>query len=159
MRPNSALPIVAAAAALLASGCGGSTSAGSDTMGATGAAEGTVSTSSTGTTVAAGATFDVEWRRVNDQLNNALKDVEDGTAADRVLAAGTILDNCTDAVTNGLDSRADSSDQKQAVQKLRNACGDASQAASALNEGHVDTAKELAKTALADLQEANDLAK
>jgi hypothetical protein len=154
-----ALPVVLAAVALAASGCGGSKSAGSDTSDATGSVAGTVETIGSTTTAEGSASFDVRWQQVNDDLQSGLKQLENGDAADRLVGAATILETCTDAVTDSLGSRADSTDQQQAVSQLRTACADAAQAAQALKDGDEDSAKSLAETALDELAAANESAK
>ena len=153
-----ATPLVLAAVAFGASGCGGGTSAGSDTVGATGDVAGTVDTVST-TTAEGSASFDVRWDRVQTQLSRGLKQLENGDAADKVAGAGTILTTCTDSVTNGLGSRADTADQQEAVSHLRTACKDASEAAAKLKDGDESAAQRLAQTALQELQDANDAMK
>ena len=158
MTHHRATPLVLVALALGASGCGGSSSAGSDTAGATGSVAGTVATVST-TTAEGSASFDVRWKQVQAQLSRGLKQLQSGNAADKVVGAGTILTTCTDAVTNGLGSRADSADQQEAVSQLRTACHDASEAAAKAKDGDETAAERLARSALQELQAANDTAK
>lgn len=146
-----ALPIVLAGAAFLAAGCGGSSSSG--TAGGTGSVAGTVATlsTSTSTTAQGGASFDVQFGKVQRQLEQGLRQLENGNVA----GAGAVLRNCTDTVTKQLGAKAQTSLQQQAVSDLRTACNDVAKAQAAYGKGNTKAAGTYAKSAYMSVQRAS----
>jgi hypothetical protein len=143
MMTKLALPAVLACAALLAAGCGGSSSSG--TSGGTGTVAGTVATlsTSTSTTARGSASFSVQFARVQRQLLRGLRQLRNGNMA----GAGAVLRNCTDTVTKQLGTRAQTDQQQQAVSDLRTACDDVAKAQSAYGNGDTAAAGTYAKNA------------
>lgn len=149
-------PVAAIAAALVAAGCGGGASSGSDKAGATGAVAGTAATvaSGTATTAEGRASFDVRFGRLRRQLANGLDQVKNGNAADKIVGAGTVLDVCGTTVTRQLGARASTPTQQERVSRLRTACADAAQAVASVKHGDTATAERLAGTALQEIDQA-----
>jgi hypothetical protein len=153
---RTALPVVLVGTALATAGCGGTASSGSNTAGATGSVGGTVKTVSTptSTTAEGSASFDVRFRRLRQQLMSGLKQVENGSTADKIVGAGTVLSSCTDTVTNQLGTRAATPKQQEQVSRLRTACSDAANAVAKLKSGDNSAAADLARTALQEAEQA-----
>jgi len=150
------LSVVATGFALVAAGCGGSASSGSNTAGATGTVAGTAATieSPTATTVEGSASFDVRFSRLRQQLASGLEQVKNGKAADKIVGAGTVLDTCSTTVTTQLGARASTPTEQERVSQLRTACADAGQAVAKLKGGDTAAAERLAGTALQEVQQA-----
>jgi hypothetical protein len=150
MTTKLALPIVLAGAAFLAAGCGGSSSSG--TGGGTGSVAGTVATlsTSTSTTAQGSAAFDVQFGKVQRQLEQGLRRLQNGNMA----RAGAVLRNCTDTVTNELGAQAQTSRQQQAVSDLRTACNDVAKAQAAYGNGNTSAAAKYANAAAMSVQRA-----
>lgn len=139
------LPIVLAAVALAAAGCGGSAS----TSAGTGSVAGTVATLPA-TTTSASASFRVQVGAVQRRLHRGLQGLEKGNLAD----AAMLLTTCQNGVTRQLGSRASTASQQQSVADLRTACDDIAKAEAKLRHGDVTVARSLAKDALGQVAQA-----
>jgi hypothetical protein len=150
MTTNLALPAVLACAALLAAGCGGSSSSG--TSGGTGTVAGTVATlsTSTSTTARGSASFALQFAKVQRQLLRGLRELRSGNMA----GAGAVLRNCTDTITKQLGARAQTDRQQQAVSDLRTACTPVARAQSAYGNGDTAAAARYAQNAYRAAQQA-----
>lgn len=150
MMTKLALPAVLACAALLAAGCGGSSSSG--TSGGTGTVAGTVATlsTSTSTTARGSASFALQFAKVQRQLLRGLRELRSGNMA----GAGAVLRNCTDTITKQLGARAQTDRQQQAVSDLRTACTDVARAQSAYGNGDTAAAARYAQNAYRAAQQA-----
>lgn len=139
-------PLLIAVLALVGAGCGTKSAAVNSST--------TVATSPSGTTAAGTVSFDVRFRRLQQQLTHSLKQIESGNAAN-VVSGGTLLTNCSNTVTTQLGARAKTASQQRQVSQLRTACADVAEAATKLAKGDAADAGRLAKTALKEVQQAS----
>lgn len=145
-----ALPVVLVGAAFAAAGCGGSSSSG--TAGGTGTVAGTVATltTSTSTTAQGSVAFNAQFGKVQRQLEQGLRQLQNGNLA----GAGAVLRNCTDTVTKQLGARAQTTQQQQAVSDLRTACNDVAKASASYRSGSTSGAGKYAKQAYMEVRQA-----
>jgi len=97
------------------------------------------------------ASFDAQFGRVQRQLEQGLRQLENGNMA----GAGAVLRNCTDTVTKQLGAKAQTSEQQQAVSDLRTACDDVAKAQAAYGKGNTKAAGKYAKSAFMSVQRAS----
>ncbi|HET8527495.1 MAG TPA: hypothetical protein VFL60_01185 [Gaiellaceae bacterium] len=155
MTTKLALPVVLVGTALAAAGCGGSSS--SSSSGGTGTVAGTVATltTSTSTTARGSASFNARFGKVQAQLQQGLRQLENGN----MVGAGAVLRNCTDTVTKQLGARAQTVRQQQAVSDLRTACDDVAKAQRAYGKNDTAGAATYAKKAYRLVQQAGSTVK
>jgi hypothetical protein len=158
------------AAAVALAGCGGSGgSNAAGTVGATvgttgGTVSGTVGGSSSGTTTGGvagvqttqvGGSFSAQAQSLQAQIRKAMNKLANGDVPGAATAAGSLLTSCQDTVNNRLAPRANTTSQRQAVSHLRTACQDVSNASQQAASGNLSSAKQLAKQALDEAQQAS----
>jgi len=143
---------LAAAAAL--AGCGGSASTSAGTVGAT--ATGGMTTSGVAGAQTTRGSVEVQVQGMHDDIQQAVNAIQNGDVAGMANAGGSIVRNCQDTLTNNVAPHATTTNEQQAVSRLRTACNDLSKSATKAAAGNTSAAKDLARTALDQAQQAVD---
>ncbi|HET7568845.1 MAG TPA: hypothetical protein VFJ91_12695 [Gaiellaceae bacterium] len=142
--------LLAASVALAGCGGGGTNAAGTTvgtTVGAAGGVAGVRTTKST-------TSFRMRVQGLETQLQAAVQKLRSGDLTGAASAGGGVLMHCQSIVQGKLATRANTTQQQQAVSHLRLACQDLANATSKGTSGDMTAAKSLAKQALAEVQTA-----
>ena len=142
---------LAAAVALAGCGGGGSVSANGTTVGTTVRTTGGVAGAQT---TQGSASFGVQATHIRDQIRKAMSKLRNGDVAGAAAAGGSLLTNCQNTVNDRLAPRANTTRQREAVSHLRTACDDVAKASTQAAAGSMSQAKQLARQALDEAQQA-----
>lgn len=140
------------AAAVALAGCGGSGSVASGTT--VGATVGTTGGVAGVQTTQGSAGFSARVNNLQSRIRTAMRKLANGNVTGAASVGGTLLMNCQSTVDTKLAPHATTTSQKQAVSHLRTACADVSQASTKAAAGDLATAKQLAKQAMSEAQQA-----
>lgn len=143
----------ALAGAVALAGCGGGGSASGTTVGTTRAGAGGVAGVQT-TRHGASASFDVQARGLERRIRSATTRLANGDLAGAAAVGGPLLTSCQGTVSKRLSPRASTAAQQEAVSHLRTACQDLANASRQGASGDMSAAKQLARQALDEAQQA-----
>lgn len=131
------------AVGIVLAGCGGSGRASGTTGGVAGAHH----------TRGAGS-FRASVHGFEARIQTSVHAFQSGNLSKAIASGGPILNNCMGFVDTKIAPHASTHAKKQALARLRTACGEMTQAADAGAAGHTTKAKQFARAALAQAQAA-----